>query len=674
MEYQYDTKSQTMREIYRKIEKYARTKARVLFYGPAGVGKEALAAYYRDRFQEAYDPNAPYVAVNCAGIYDSGAEGELFGVEPDSFTGVGEQWGHFHKAHNGILFLDEIGDLAVETQPKLLRAIDPGEACRVGGGKPYDTSSVTVIAATERSLKFIRQALIDRFEAIIRVPCLDERPEDMAQFIHFFFRKALVRRSLDLKNILQLLGVSGDIERLSQGPYEVLGHRDIVSFAHEACTLLVPIARQCTWPANIRGLQRAVNCAVIEAEDMSSPKCLLGNIADMFRLLSQADLVAGEGRLESETHAKVDEVLLERIQTLLPSFNNKIAGLLATFLSEKESRRFKLTDLQNMLQTHGVFRERRALNNWLTQLCDVHILVGEGGGRNSRYRLYEEGTADLAAGAHEAALLALPPDVVWPDGCRDDMDAMRKHLQQARVLYVSGEEGLETKSHCIKALGKELESERRVCYYEFGDMGLSYLLRVMDQAMQNCDTSGESCSARAHTDLTSWIRRLGANIETLFPKESRPLLILNNVHLLKDSLQIKSLYQLIRDWTALSFLLVGDKPVSDLNEFLEYPMSVHKYRPRPLDTSYVRLSDSLLELTEQLAENAHERWAMRRMQEGWTYGPTRNESTKKHPDLLPYDDLLESEKEYDRDLAMETLKSILMMGYRIEEIPPRDED
>ncbi|MGA2035160.1 MAG: RyR domain-containing protein [Thermoguttaceae bacterium] len=90
------------------------------------------------------------------------------------------------------------------------------------------------------------------------------------------------------------------------------------------------------------------------------------------------------------------------------------------------------------------------------------------------------------------------------------------------------------------------------------------------------------------------------------------------------------------------------------------------YRPTPIDTSTIKLADDLLELRERLAENTHDVWASRRLAEGWTYGPTRDDVAKKHPDLVPYADLLDSEKQYDRATAMETLKAIIALGYRIE--------
>ena len=90
------------------------------------------------------------------------------------------------------------------------------------------------------------------------------------------------------------------------------------------------------------------------------------------------------------------------------------------------------------------------------------------------------------------------------------------------------------------------------------------------------------------------------------------------------------------------------------------------YTPRPLDTSAILLSPALLELTEQIAANVHEVWAQQRIADGWRYGKERNDERKEHPCLVPYDELPDSEKQYDRNTAMETLKVIKLLGFEIE--------
>ena len=90
------------------------------------------------------------------------------------------------------------------------------------------------------------------------------------------------------------------------------------------------------------------------------------------------------------------------------------------------------------------------------------------------------------------------------------------------------------------------------------------------------------------------------------------------------------------------------------------------YTPKPIDTSKISLPEELLQLTEEIAENVHDNWSIGRISEGWTYGEQRDDVKKTHPCLVPYSDLSDSEKSYDRTTALETLKLIVALGYRIE--------
>ena len=95
-----------------------------------------------------------------------------------------------------------------------------------------------------------------------------------------------------------------------------------------------------------------------------------------------------------------------------------------------------------------------------------------------------------------------------------------------------------------------------------------------------------------------------------------------------------------------------------------------EYIPAPISTEGVTLTIELHALIEKLAENNHDHWARQRIEDGWTYGPRRDDALKTHPDLVPYGDVPESEKEYDRISVVETLKVILSLGYQI--VPRRD--
>lgn len=91
-----------------------------------------------------------------------------------------------------------------------------------------------------------------------------------------------------------------------------------------------------------------------------------------------------------------------------------------------------------------------------------------------------------------------------------------------------------------------------------------------------------------------------------------------------------------------------------------------EYKPQPIDTSDIVLPNELLELTEKIAKNTHDVWAVGRIKEGWTYGEKKDDTVKTTPCLVPYEDLPDSEKEYDRNTSLETIKIILKMGYDIE--------
>jgi len=90
------------------------------------------------------------------------------------------------------------------------------------------------------------------------------------------------------------------------------------------------------------------------------------------------------------------------------------------------------------------------------------------------------------------------------------------------------------------------------------------------------------------------------------------------------------------------------------------------YKPNPMDTDGIKLPDSLLDLTEKLAENVHENWSAGRIAEGWVYGPVRDDAKKTTPCLVPYEQLSQIEKDYDRNTALQTLKLILALGYEIK--------
>jgi len=195
--------SPRIREVLAVIDQVAPTDSSVLVTGENGVGKE-LVAKALHRKSKRHDH--PLVEVNCAAIPNELIESELFGHEKGSFTGATNQRvGKFEAAEGGTIFLDEIGDMSVNAQAKVLRVLEERKVERVGGNKPIEVN-VRVIAATNKNLleaikigKF-REDLLHRLNVIpIHVPPLRERREDIPILVHSFSDEICRRNGMALK-------------------------------------------------------------------------------------------------------------------------------------------------------------------------------------------------------------------------------------------------------------------------------------------------------------------------------------------------------------------------------------------------------------------------------------------------------------------------------------------
>jgi DNA-binding NtrC family response regulator len=207
------------------IEKVAATDARVLITGPNGTGKELVAHWLHEKSDRS---NGPMIEVNCAAIPSELIESELFGHKKGSFTGaISDKAGKFETAHGGTIFLDEVGDMSLSAQAKVLRALQEGKVTRVGDEKDIKVN-VRVIAATNKNLvkeieegKF-REDLYHRLAVIlIKVPSLNERRDDIPLLINFFAKKIAEEQGSAVKffeekaiDLLQKYDWTGNIREL----------------------------------------------------------------------------------------------------------------------------------------------------------------------------------------------------------------------------------------------------------------------------------------------------------------------------------------------------------------------------------------------------------------------------------------------------------------------------
>ncbi len=219
------------------IEKVAATDARVLITGPNGTGKELVAHWLHEKSDRV---KAPMIEVNCAAIPSELIESELFGHVKGSFTGANkDRAGKFEAANGGTIFLDEIGDMSLSAQAKVLRALQESKISRVGSDKDIKVN-VRIVAATNKNLKEeisegrFREDLYHRLAVIlIKVPALNDRREDIPLLISFFANKIAKEQGMPEK-----------------------------TFSSQAITLL----QEYDWTGNIRELRNVVERLIILGE------------------------------------------------------------------------------------------------------------------------------------------------------------------------------------------------------------------------------------------------------------------------------------------------------------------------------------------------------------------------------------------------------------------------
>lgn len=286
-----------MQDVYKMIGQVSSSDVTVLVTGESGTGKELIARAIHKNSLRAHQP---FIAVNCSAIPENLIESELFGHEKGSFTGASQQRiGYFEQCDRGTIFLDEIGDMPLPAQTKILRALQEGEIQRVGGSETVQVD-VRILAATNQSIESMvkeqtfREDLYYRLNVVrIQMPALRQRKEDIHLLINFI-----------LKNLAKKNPSVAD------------------SIAKEAMDLLIAYS----WPGNVRELENVIHRSAVLAQG----KAIL--VKDLPQELLEFAEVRGEGdsvkersqascstKLTSPASEELSERLFESIKQSEPN-------------------------------------------------------------------------------------------------------------------------------------------------------------------------------------------------------------------------------------------------------------------------------------------------------------------------------------------------------------------
>jgi nitrogen regulation protein NR(I) len=285
--------SAAVQEVCKMIGRVAASDVNVLLLGESGTGKELVA---RAIYQHSRRSDGPFLAVNCAALPETLLESELFGYEPGAFTGAKKRrLGRFEQANGGTVFLDEIGDMSLPTQAKLLRVLQEGTFERLGGEETIRVN-VKVIAATNKHLeeaianKEFREDLFYRLKVItITLPPLRMRKEDLPALAHYFLAKHCMR--LD---------------------------KEPLAIAPETMNLL----EEYDWPGNVRQLENTLKRSILlckgniirpddVAADLHSATCKTGDAhVDPLMVRVPVDLDSYQGMLYDTVTSELEHKLI----------------------------------------------------------------------------------------------------------------------------------------------------------------------------------------------------------------------------------------------------------------------------------------------------------------------------------------------------------------------------
>lgn len=582
--------SPLMIDVYEKVRDFARLGEPCMFLGPTGSGKEFLAKYYIQEWEK-IKPNAGNKLVNCSCLYGDVAYSELFGHTKGAFTSANRDHVGFFESLNkseGVLFLDEFGDLPENIQAMLLRAIDSREgrkARKLGSSTEYPTDKVKVIAATEVAPEKIRPSLLNRMGFILHVPSLDERAEDVKNAIPYLLTQALFARIDKEAMFLKLFRIKPKSpERFDQNrntwSCDSLAAESFTDFIDTLSSEVLEEVLQRSWPGNFRSLNRALLYGLVRCQNQQTKLQLKNNFIKHFRdgIADFSVARSHKNKLPERPYQKPletfhDPVLLifkDHLDELFPKVDIDRKGQIAKFLTQKIEKDFSVNDYMTSV---GINVNRTAQTQ-LTKMVNCQLLDLVNTSHKYIYKVSNKIINSIPTIKTESRFLGLPVGMEAIVGYENEKETALKSLLSHPGIFISGLPRSGKTTFAVN-VGQELvELGHVVLYYNLTEKdGLDELAGLLKKQLKMRSVEiGDDPEVSDELKPITQIARISGYLQQLFPPGKKAVLIIDQINKINTEQMKQMLFMILALWqTSFCFVLVGHKMANHqmLNRFVE---------------------------------------------------------------------------------------------------------
>ena len=553
----FEIQSPLMKEKYKEISSFAYHNRPCIFLGPTGSGKEFAARYYHKVWEKNKNGTGEFVSINCAMLSESTARSELFGHLKGSFTGATyDKKGLFKESENGVLFLDEIGELPENIQSMLLRAIDPNilKARELGADKDYNTDKVRVLAATNQPLNSIRKEIVHRLGMHITIPGIEKRPEDIESAIPFLIINALSNRKDKYKLYKILFKTKSETNEWNKD-------ENIVSLSNDLTEKLLKHIKIRTWPGNFRSLKNTIDSAVFCTDLMEDQNTFVNNIIILFNKYAdtygkQKSYFINEFKAKPKIESEIaNNPVYQKIRKILPNIKEEEKLIWFNCFETLKGSSFKRRDIEQFFPVEYK-NKTRTFQGRIKILRDAKIIEHK---KNNTYSILNSEEIMPISKKQHFDLFQLPQNIFSNYINPDDIVKLKKYLDNSKHLFIGGPEK-SGKTSLSVALGREIEKDRAVYYFNFNQNNFEDFFLNILQKLKDVNVGANIKTLQpAQTPWNIMIYLLTGYIDVLFQNDENPIFILDSVQNIHQNISKRALEIMLSYWNTFQFIIVGSK-------------------------------------------------------------------------------------------------------------------